>query len=595
MTKYISKSERYLREQSNKLPLISPKMAKSVSGYRREQFVEQIKNGQFRDGGVPEPEMSSVPPPLYIPGIKKTAEFFDSAPSTSNSGAGWRGSGGTVRQIPEIYSPLWLTSNLNLPRDRATINAWSRSFFTLNPYVRNAILLHSTYPISKLSIKCKDQKVKKFFDAMIEEIDLMNICVQMAQEYWTLGETFVYAELNESTGKWNRLIIQNPDYITVRHSVSAGEPIISLRPDENLRRIILSNKPSDVQQRQHLSPQVIQHVRKGENIPLSNYFVSHIANKIAPYETRGTGLPVAIFKSLMQYDKIKECKYVQADDMINPISIWKIGGPEFKPQPADLEAWRDLIEQATYDKNFKIISHEQVSLERVGAGQGIYDTTSDVAALVKEMYVGLLVPAVIMDGGGDISYANGTVALDILRQRYMQFRNMITTWLRRRIFAPISQLNEFYERVDGEKRLIVPDVDWNHMAMFDLGDYMTQLAQLASGEKPKVSMQTVFRSFGIDWEEEKRKIREEQIEAVILEKEKASLEKMTLNELRSLGPDDSIMEPIEEEGAEGGLPGEAPLPGMESGGSGLSAPNLPTPPSPETPATPPNLPAPPTT
>ena len=33
----------------------------------------------------------------------------------------------------------------------------------------------------------------------------MNICVQIAQEYWLLGEAFVYAELDESRGRWSRL------------------------------------------------------------------------------------------------------------------------------------------------------------------------------------------------------------------------------------------------------------------------------------------------------------------------------------------------------------------------------------------------------
>ena len=66
------------------------------------------------------------------------------------------------------------------------------------------------------------QSKVKFFSDMIEEIDLMNICVQIAQEYWTLGEAFVYAELDQSKGKWKRLLIQNPDYITVKRSAMAG-------------------------------------------------------------------------------------------------------------------------------------------------------------------------------------------------------------------------------------------------------------------------------------------------------------------------------------------------------------------------------------
>src|SRR4029077_6329658 len=116
----------------------------------------------------------------------------------------------------------------NLPRDRATINAWCRSFFALDPIVQNAIGLHSTYPLSKLSIKCPNKRVESFFNDMIEELGLMNICVQAAQEFWLLGEVFIYAELDERAAKWSRLIIQNPDYIAVKKSIIASEPMIML-------------------------------------------------------------------------------------------------------------------------------------------------------------------------------------------------------------------------------------------------------------------------------------------------------------------------------------------------------------------------------
>src|SRR5690606_4307839 len=135
-------------------------------------------------------------------------------------GNSWRGSNDAVRQVPEVYSPLWLNSNLNLPKDRNTVKAWSRSFFALNPIVHNAISLHSTYPISKLNIKSKNKRVEKFFSDMIEEIVLLNDCISIAQEFWTLGEAFIYAELDEKKGKWNQLLNHNPDYIAVARSVN---------------------------------------------------------------------------------------------------------------------------------------------------------------------------------------------------------------------------------------------------------------------------------------------------------------------------------------------------------------------------------------
>jgi hypothetical protein len=569
-------------------PIVSPNMYKSVSDFRREGLEQQVLEGKFRESASGNSFVNAITRTgasnvVGARPLNKTAQLFNSSSGTS-SGAGWRGQGGTVRQAGEIYSPLWLNSNLSLPRDRATINAWCRSFFALNPIVQNAISLHSTYPIAKLNIKCKDARARLFFEQMAEEVDLMNVCTQIAQEYWTLGEAFPYAELDVSSGKWSRILLQNPDYIDVRRSVMAGEPVISLRPDENLRRICTSNKPSDVQQRQQLERNIIEHVKRGENIPLSNFYVSHLPRRISPYEVRGTSIIVSIFRSLMLYDKIIECKFVQADSLINPITIVKVGGgvDNYKPTPADLEFWRDIFEAAENDKNFKIITHDGVSVERVGAGQGIYDTSNDVTQCIKNMYIGLMVPSVIMDGGGDVTYANGGVTLDVLRQRYMYFRNMLTAWLRRKIFAPIAKLNDFYEYKDRQKVLIVPEIEWNHMSLFDMGDYIQSLTTLATAERKQVSTQTLYKSLGLEYEDEVRKIRREYIDQAILAKEQESLSRTSLNELRAMNDEDEIKEVQQEPlpgqvanepggmggGMPGGLPGE--IGGAPPGGLGGS-------------------------
>lgn len=567
-----SKSEQFLNAKRGLPPEISPFLYKNISDYRKGTLEQEMIGGKFREAGS-YPEQQNPGMMKTTAGLVhnvKTADLHSGA----NSGDNWRGNGNTIKMLPEVYSPLWLNSNLNFPRDRATVNAWCRSYFALNPIVRNAISLHSTYPISKLSIKCKNSKQQQFFETMCEEIGLMNLCVQIAQEYWTLGEAFVYGELDERAGKWSRLLIQNPDYMVVKRSVVAGEPIISLRPDENLKRICTGNKPSDIQQREQLDRSIIEHVKKGENIPLSNFYVSHLANKISPYEVRGTSLITGIFKNLMLYDRIRESKFAQTDDMINPLRIFKVGGgvSAYQPTPADLEAWRHVIEDASSDKNFKLITHDGFTVETVGAGAGIYDTSADITQLIKEMYIGLMVPSVIMDGGGDITYANGGVSLDVLKQRYFGFRNYLTDWLRRKVFAPIAKINNFYEVVDGKKILQVPDVDWNHMSLFDTNDYIAQLVTLATASPtPKASVQTLYRSLGLEYEDEQRKIRREAIDAAILAKELVSLQTMSLSDLRALDDESEIKET-----KEAPLPGQvdsSPMPGESPGlGGGISAP-----------------------
>lgn len=581
-----------MTDNNNKTPPppVTPQMYKAVSQYRRDQLEGEVGKGLYRDGTANNSRGTALGPASYaVSGVSQFQRYAQSA--GESAGNSFKGSvGNSTYQNPEVYSPLWLTSNLNLPRDRATMNAWCRSFYALNPIVQNAINLHSTYPISKLNIKCPNKKVEKFFSNMIEETDLMNICSQAAQEYWLLGEAVIYGELDERNAKWSRLHIQNPDYIVIKRSVIASEPVIMLKPDESLRRICMSNLPADIEQRKQLNDTIINYVRRGQNIPLDNLYVSHLARRISPYEVRGTGLPVSIFRSLMLFDMIKECKFAQAQDMINPMRIVKIGGgtADYRANPVDLDAWREVWAAATSDKNFKIFTHDAVTVETVGAGAGIYDTTNDFAQLLKEMYAGLMIPQIVIEGGGDISYANGGISLDVLRQRYMQFRNMMSTWLRRKIFAPISKLNEFYDYVDGEKTLIVPEIDWNHMSLFDLESYVQNLRDL-TGEQKRVSIHTLYRSLGLEWEEERRKIRKEDIADAIRKKEQGSLEKMNLNELRTLNEEDEIpeildaplpgMSPYESgSGAPGGdAGGSSGLPGMESPG-GSSTPSLPPPP-----------------
>jgi len=557
----MSKSDNFLNKRGN-IPQVSAIMAKSVSEQRRESLSRELEAGHFKEGsGSNNNELTSAGNVAVSVGIQKTAQV---------ASANYAGPGDSVKQTQEVYSPLWLDSNLNLPRDRATINAWCRSFYALNPFVHNAINLHSTYPISKLNIKCPNKEVEKFFNDMIEEIDLMNVCVQIAQEFWLLGEAFVYAEYDQSKGKWSRLFIQNPDYMVLNRTAIAGEPLIQLRPDENLKRIVTSNKPSDIAQRRQLNQHIIDCVKRNESIPLDSFNVSHLSRKISPYEIRGTGLPVCVFRQLMLFDRLRESKYAQANSMINPLTLVKVGGGDggSKPTHADLEYWRNTFEAGAGDKDFKIFTHEAVTVEKVGSGSGIYDISGDITQLVKEIYTGLQVPSVLMDGGQDTTYANGGVALDVLRQRYMQFRNMLSVWLKRKIFAPISKIQGFYEyKGNGnksEKQLIIPEVDWNHMSLFDANDYMTNLIALTQGEgdAKRVSLHTLYRSFGLEWEDEQIKLRKEAIAAEIAKKEKAAMESMDLVALRSLGDDDEIMENKDAGGGSGG--NESPVPGESS-------------------------------
>jgi len=475
------------------------------------------------------------------------------------------------RMAPEVFSPLFLLANLNLPRDRVTMNAWNRIYYDTNPIVRNSINLHSSYPISKINISCKNKKVQQFFLEWAEKIDLYSIVYGVALEYWKLGEAFPYAELDQSSGTWKRITILNPDYVHVKRSVIGDQTIVSLRPDATLQRLVGSTDPGDLAMKSRLPPHIVDYVRRGQNIPLDNFNASHLKLLSSPYDIRGTSIVVSVYKDLMLLDKIREAKFAQADGMINPLTLVKLGGEEYKPTQADLEAFRQVLEEAQYDKDFKIVTHNGVDITRVGFSGSTLEVQSDLEFIMNNLYNGLMAPKALFDSEG-ASYASSSVGLEVLRQRYDIFRNMLKKWLERKIFAPICELQDFFEYVDGEKRLQVPTIDFNHMNLYDLSDYINAINTYVGNKQ--ISVQTLCRSLGLSYEEEQKRLREESINEAIINKEKAILGGMRLSELLALDPDKAIPEPPEEvtpaESPEGGGEASPGLPGLSGppGGGG---------------------------
>lgn len=456
----------------------------------------------------------------------------------------------------------------------------------------------------KLSKKSRYQLFNKNLNGIATKIEqikhipyegwVYNIEVEDDHSYVAEGlavhNCFAYAEMDETRGQWKTINILNPDYIHVKMAVLGGEPVISMRPDAALMRLVMSNNPADIQLRQQISEEILYHIRRGNNIPLDNFHVSHLKMISSPYDIHGTSIIVSVYKDLMYYDKLRESKYAQADSLINPITLIKLGGAndgDYRASEADIQEWRNTIEAAQYDKDYKIITHAGVSIERSGAAGQVIDIANDLAFTVDNILYGLITPKAVLTQEG-ATFSNASIGLEVLKQRYENFRTMMASWLVRKIFAPVSEIQNFYEYIDGKKRLIVPSIDWNQMILFDMDNYIGSLKELS--KEGKVSKETLFRSLGLSVEEERRKIRHEAIQDAILVKELEIIKSMSIPALKSLGVDDVIVEPTEAPlpgtrgSEESGIPGAVPpeLPGMPEL---APTPELAAPaPSPETPA-----------
>src|ERR1700733_10169011 len=120
----MSNSGKFLQKQGLP-PVISNSVYKNVSDYRKKELTKDVERGLYRDGTSGSISDGTSPASYAVSGgggIRKSAQILSSG---QQSGANWRGGNGeATRQAPAVYSPLWINSNLNLPRDRATINSW---------------------------------------------------------------------------------------------------------------------------------------------------------------------------------------------------------------------------------------------------------------------------------------------------------------------------------------------------------------------------------------------------------------------------------------------------------------------------------------
>jgi hypothetical protein len=542
----------------------------NLSPFRQEQITEQLEKA--KQDHSPRANLGTV-----ISSSKETMLRKNASGSAGGVSSHLSGAGSVNALSPDLYSPLYLTSNLMLPRDRLTANAWNRAFYETNPLVRNAINLHATYPISKLNIKCEDKTVERFFEDMCDKINLLKVVQDTSLEFWKLGEVFNYASFDQSSGMWDMIYQLNPDYVLVKNSlIPNNSNIMALKPDAELTKIVMGMDPLSMQMKAALPPSVVQHVLKNEPIPLDAFNISHLKNHSSPQDARGQSIIVSVWKDLVMLDKYRECKLAQANSMVNPLTLIQIGASNSDgnyPRQEELDAWRAVFEAAQYDKDFKIFTHPDVKVTPVGYSGQTLDITQDVAQAMDNIMTGLMVPKAIMTQEGS-PYANASVALDVMRQRYNNFRGMMANWLEKKIFAPISEIQGFYRYKDGKKHLIVPTIEWNHMTLYDVDTYISQLMSLMDKPVPQgpsgVSRKTLYRSLGLDFKDEMANCKKEMIDMTILQKEIQELQKMDLSKLRSLAldPDKPFVTDEGEEGAMPSLPGVPPPGSMDGGGGG---------------------------
>lgn len=105
-----------------------------------------------------------------------------------------------------VYDPIISRDFLEIPQDLTVRWAWYRHFYQHDALVNRAIDLHSTLPVSRISLrppkgrdKAKNAYVKDFYERMLKRLGLLSHLIAAGREYLLVGNFISYAQDDEET------------------------------------------------------------------------------------------------------------------------------------------------------------------------------------------------------------------------------------------------------------------------------------------------------------------------------------------------------------------------------------------------------------
>lgn len=282
---------------------------------------------------------------------------------------------------PQFYSPLHTPQNWQIPSKRREIYNWCRFFTENEPKVASAIDFLSSFPMNGFELQCDDPKIHRFYSSLVKKLKLEYWSKLISREYHMLGDVFPFAELEcpmchgtgvtkdgqqcpHPHGSFRRIVIMNPDWIDVQTNIMAADPVITLLPDDELKRIVWHKQPKQIYDRipNHLKALILS----GRPIPLNNESVSHLKFNPYPYGVYGTSLIRRLFKILAYKDKIMTAQWIVAERLILPVRIVKVGNDERPAGPAEIADVQQQLAQVSNDPNLTLVTHHAFDYDWVG-------------------------------------------------------------------------------------------------------------------------------------------------------------------------------------------------------------------------------------
>lgn len=446
-----------------------------------------------------------------------------------------------------FYSPELSTDFLELPQSLHEQWKFYRFFYKSEPFVGQAIDLHTELPLSKIRIgkpKCKNSEIgdqaTKFCEKWANNVGLLHRLISIVHDRNLIGEVFIWCEdsnpempkeireelvrVVKSDGNvtedyilrpdaderaanwvrknykgWTSVRVLPPEQIHMETFNFTDERIVELIPDSKTKSIIDKALAGDVQARrivESMPQDVVQAITEERNIPLNTdpyagSFVYYMANRKSDYDTRGSSILERCMRPLVYRDKLRQAQTSIASRHMTPIRI--VYGEDLSME--DVDALREQVDMALQDPDYSIIANFQVSWEEMGADQRLLDLSGEYDLTDRQMYAGLGVTESLMSG--ESSYSGDRLNLEVINTRYMLLREQLQEFVEKFIFKPMCARMGFIEYDEfGDEVVITPTLSFTRLALRDNADTFDQLYNLYT--KGSLDVDTILDLLNLD-------------------------------------------------------------------------------------------------
>jgi hypothetical protein len=514
------------------------KMEKSASP-AREPLIP--KSARMNEGAV---EVARVPARAGV-SVGKPSRVVTShlrskvaySPTSNTVGA----SGGN------FYHPEMSPDMMELPQSLNEKRNYYRFFYQSDPFVGQAVDLHTELPLSKVRLgtpKAKDEELARksleFCQRWAKKVGLLHRLIEIVHDYNLLGEAFVFCEdvtpdmpedithetvrdmdahgnlaevsvkrhdaedrayrwLKKNYFGWSAIRVLPPEQIHMDSFPFTDEKLIELIPDTKTRDIIDRAQAGDPNARriaQSMPEDVVAAISSGHNIPLNTdpdagSFCYYLARKKSQYEPRGHSILERCMRVLVYRDKLRQAQTSISSRHMTPIRlIWCEDGSN-----VDVDAIREQVDLALQDPDYSIITNFELHWEEMGSQQRLLELTGEYEMTDRQLYAGLGVTESLLSG--ESSYSGDRINLEVINTRYMLLREELQDMVESKILEPMCRRMGFIEvDEDGNETVISPSLSFTRLALRDNADTFDALFNLYN--KGSLDVDVILELLNID-------------------------------------------------------------------------------------------------